>query len=35
MKESINFEPTINRNQLAGLSRPTKPIYVKISKKDS
>jgi len=35
MKESINFEATINRNQLSGVSRPTKPIYVKISKKDS
>lgn len=35
MKESTNFEATINKNQLGGLSRPTKPIYVKISKKGS
>lgn len=33
MKESMNFEATINKKQLIGLSRPTKPVYVKISKK--
>jgi cytochrome P450 len=35
MKESINFELTINKKQLAGLSRPTKPVFVKISKRKS
>ena len=34
MKESINFETTVNKKQLAGLSRPTKPVYVRISKRD-
>ncbi|CAF0957041.1 unnamed protein product [Didymodactylos carnosus] len=33
MPESINFEATINRKQLVGLSRPTKPVFVKISKR--
>jgi cytochrome P450 len=35
MKESIDFESTVNRKQLAGLSRPSKPVLVKISKRDS
>ncbi|CAF1062119.1 unnamed protein product [Rotaria sp. Silwood1] len=34
MEESINFEATINKKQLSGLSRPTKPVFVKISKKE-
>ncbi|CAF3276893.1 unnamed protein product [Rotaria sp. Silwood2] len=34
MKESINFEATVNKKQLSGLSRPTKPVFVKISKKE-
>ncbi|UJR08886.1 hypothetical protein I4U23_013141 [Adineta vaga] len=34
MPESIDFEKTINKKQLAGLSRPTKPVFVKISKRD-
>ena len=33
MKESMHFEETINRKQLAGLSRPTKPVYLRISKR--
>jgi cytochrome P450 len=28
-----NFEELVNKNQLAGLSRPTKPVYVKFYKK--
>ncbi|CAF1500341.1 unnamed protein product [Adineta steineri] len=35
MPESNNFEATINKKQLAGLSRPTKPVYIKISKRES
>lgn len=34
MKESLNFETTINKKQLAGLSRPTKPVFIKLSKKE-
>ncbi|CAF3807147.1 unnamed protein product [Rotaria sp. Silwood1] len=34
MKESINFEATVNKKQLSGLSRPTKPVFVKVSKKE-
>jgi sterol 14alpha-demethylase len=34
MKESTHLEETINRKQLGGLSRPTKPVYVRISKRD-
>jgi cytochrome P450 len=34
MEESKNFETTINKKQLQGVSRPTKPIFVKISKKE-
>lgn len=34
MKESMNFETTINKKQLAGLSRPTKPVFIRISKKE-
>ncbi|UJR18969.1 hypothetical protein I4U23_022098 [Adineta vaga] len=32
MSESINYETTINKKQLAGLSHPTKPVFIKISK---
>ena len=34
MAQSIDFEATINRKQLIGLSRPNKPVFVKISKKN-
>jgi cytochrome P450 len=34
MPESMNYEETINKRQLAGMSRPTKPVYVKISKRE-
>jgi cytochrome P450 len=33
MPESRNYEATINKKQLVGLTRPTKPVYVKISKR--
>jgi cytochrome P450 len=34
MKESNDFESTINKKQLQGVSRPTRPVFVKISKKE-
>ena len=33
MEQSRDFEETINRKQFTGLSRPTKPVFVKISRK--
>lgn len=32
-KESLDYEKLINRKQVVGLSRPSKPVYVRISKR--
>ena len=34
MPQSINYQTTINRKQTSGFSRPTIPVFVKITKKD-
>ncbi|CAF1030243.1 unnamed protein product [Adineta ricciae] len=33
MPESIDYEKIVNKKQLVGLSRPTKPVYVRITKR--
>ena len=33
-KESFDYEKTINRKQLVGLSRPSKPVYIRILKRE-